>query len=187
MTTRIQVTLEDVTMLVYWNGLTMAVILSTLIPAIINSEASHRLTPTIIYGSINTGFRLSDCEYNSVKLLALKRVCVIKPTQRSGDASSQCNRMDGKRRAGAFRTLYNTNGFPLIATKARATFTIQLATMMKCWAAVSVIFLSVNPTYNSGYDAAFSPPFCGHFSPFYLYQFHSQLICLVTWVLHILI
>ena len=63
------------------------------------------------------------------------------------DASPQSSRVDGERRAGAFHTPYNTNAFPLIATKARATFTTQLVMMMKCWAAVSVIFASVNPTY----------------------------------------
>ena len=86
MTTRIRVTLEDVTMLGYCGGLTMAMSLSTLIPAIINSEVARRLIPTVVYASIITCFRLSDCEYKLLKLLIIKNGCATKPSKRSEDA-----------------------------------------------------------------------------------------------------
>ena len=132
MTTSIRVTLEVVTMLGYCSGLTMAMSLSILIPAIINSEVAQRLIPTVIYAWIITCFRLSDCEYKLTKLLTIKNGCATKPTKRSVDASPQSNMVDGERRAGVFHTPYNTNAFPLIATKARGTFATQLAMMMKC-------------------------------------------------------
>ena len=103
-----------------------------LIPAITNSEAAQKVVPTVRYASITTYFRLSDFEYKPMKLLAIKKGCAIKPTQRSVDARPQINRMDGYRRAGVFHTPYNTNAFQLIATKARATFTTQIVMMIKC-------------------------------------------------------
>ena len=73
MTTLIRVTLEDVTMLGYCSGLTMAMSLSMLIPAIIISEVAQRLIPTVVYASIITCFRFSDCEYKLMKLLTIKK------------------------------------------------------------------------------------------------------------------
>ena len=133
MTARIRVTLEDVTMLGYCSGLTMATSLSTLIPTIINSEAGQKVLATVRYASI-ISFRLSDCEYKPMKLVAIKKGCATEPTKRSADASPQSNRVNGERRAGVFHTPYNTNAFPLIATNARATFAthFNLAMMMKC-------------------------------------------------------
>ena len=132
MTTRIRVTLGELTMLGYCSGLTMAMSLSRLIAAIIHSEAAQRVIPAVRYASRITCFRLSGFEYKPMKPLAIKKGCAIKPTQRSVDARPQINRMDGERRAGVFHTPYNTNAFPLIATKARATFATQLAMMIKC-------------------------------------------------------
>ena len=147
MATRIQVTLEDVTMLGYCNGLTMAMSLSMLIPVIVSSEVPHRDNEIVLCAFSTIRFGFSDRENESIRCPAMKSGWAIKPTQTSVDARPQSNRMDGERRAGVFHTAYKTIAFPVIAAKARGMLTTQLATMMNCSTAVFVIFPCVIPGY----------------------------------------
>ena len=141
--TMIRVTLEDVTMLGYCSDLWMAMSLSMLIPAIIANELPHRQNPVVAFMWMNINFRFTDRENNTTKLLAMKIGCAMKPTLKSVLARPQRNRMNGERRDGVFHTPYKTNAFPKIATKARAKLTTQLAMIMTCSTAVSVIFWCV--------------------------------------------
>ena len=126
----------------------MAMSLSMLIPAIINNETPHRELTIIWCTFVSANVRFSDREYKPTKPSVMKIGCAIKPTLRSVDARPQSNRMDGERRDGVFHTLYSTNSFSMIATNASGKFTKQLAMVIKYWAAVYVIFPSVNPTYH---------------------------------------
>ena len=96
---------------------------------------------------MNINFRLTDRENKPTKLLAMKIGCAMKPTLKSVLARPQSNRMDGERRDGVFHTPYKTNAFPKIATKARGKLTTQLAMMMSCSTAVSIIFSCVISIY----------------------------------------
>ena len=78
--TRIQVTLEDVTMLGYCSGLWTAMSLSMLIPVIIANEPPHRHDPIVPYIIKNINFRFTDRENNSTKLVAMVIGCAMKPT-----------------------------------------------------------------------------------------------------------
>ena len=118
-----------------------------LIPVTMNSEVPHRDNPIVWYAFSNISLRFSNWVYKFMKLPAMTSGCTIRPTHRSVDARPQSNRMDGERRDGVFHTPYNTNAFPVIARKARAKFTTQLAVMMKCWATVSFIFAPGNSNH----------------------------------------
>ena len=129
---RIRVTLEDVTILGYCNGLTIAMSLSMLIPVIMNSDVPARNNPIVASALSKINFRFSDREYKPTMPSVMEIGCAIKPTLRSVDARPQSNRLDGERRDGVFHTPYSTNAFPVIATQASAKFTTQLAMMMTC-------------------------------------------------------
>ena len=101
-----------------------------LIPVIIANEIAHRHNPIISYILMNINFRFTDRENKPTKLLAMKIGCAMKPTLRSEHARPQSNRMNGERRDGVFHIPYKNNAFPVIATKARAKLTTQLAMMM---------------------------------------------------------
>ena len=79
---------------------------------------------------MNINFRFTALENKPTKLLAMKIGCAMKPTLRSEHARPQSNRMNGERRDGVFHIPYKNNAFPVIATKARAKLTTQLAMMM---------------------------------------------------------
>ena len=101
-----------------------------LIPVIIANELPHRHDPIAKNMLMNNNFRFTDCENSSTKLFAMNIGCTMKPTLKSVLARPQSNRMNGERRDGVFHTPYKTYAFPVIATKARAKLTTQLAMMM---------------------------------------------------------
>ena len=110
---------------------------------IIASETTHRYNPIISYILKNINFRFTDRENKPTKLLAITIGCAMKPRLKAVVARLQSNRMNGERRDGVIHTPYKTNVFPSIATKARAKLTTQLAMMITCSTAVSVIFSCV--------------------------------------------
>ena len=125
----------------------MAMSLSILIPVVIASETPHRHDGMATFILLNINFRFTDRENKPTKLLAMKIGCAMKPTLRSEHARPQSNRMNGERRDGVFHTPYKTNTFPKIATKARGKFTTQLAVIMTCSTAVSIIISCVISIY----------------------------------------
>ena len=108
----------------------MAMSLSLLIPVVTASETPQRHNAIALYILMNINSRFTDGENNHKKLLAMNIGCAMKPTLKSVLARPQSNRMDGERRDGVFHTPYKTNAFPVIAAKARAKLTTQLAMMM---------------------------------------------------------